>query len=70
MHRLPPALLLALAVSLTGCGFTETATTTAAVAESKKQELEQGRQTQERIVQGIATAGRQNEKRLRSAEER
>jgi len=37
------ALPLALIVSLAGCGFTETATTTAAVAESKKRELEQGR---------------------------
>jgi hypothetical protein len=48
--------LLALMVLTSGCGLAETAGTTAAIAESKAEELKQAKQTQAKIEQKLDDA--------------
>ena len=54
---------------LSACGV-ETASTAATAAALKKQELEQGQATLNRVQQGIAEAGQQAAQRAAQAEER
>jgi len=48
--------LIALLGMLAGCGLGETAATTAAIAESKAQELKQAKETQAKIEQRLEDA--------------
>jgi hypothetical protein len=54
--------------ALAGCGV-ETATTAAAVATAKKQEIEQGKKTMEQMQQDIGKAMEQNQQRTDQAED-
>jgi hypothetical protein len=54
--------------ALAGCGV-ETATTAAAVAAAKKQEIEQGKKTMEQMQQDIGKAMEQNQQRTDQAED-
>ena len=62
--------LLSLLVLPAGCGFSETASTTAVIAEAKKQELEQANKTQQQMMQNLEDTNRQIEERLKAAEGR
>ena len=63
------AMVWLVAGSLAACGV-ETASTAATAAALKKQELEQGQATLNRVQQGIAEAGQQAAQRAAQAEER
>jgi type IV pilus biogenesis protein CpaD/CtpE len=53
---------------LVGCGVSETAVTSAAVADAKTREAETARQTQERINKELEAATLQGQQRLKNAE--
>lgn len=53
---------------LVGCGVSETAVTSAAVADAKTREAETARQTQERIQKELEAATLQGQQRLQNAE--
>jgi ABC-type uncharacterized transport system auxiliary subunit len=53
---LAPVTALTLAAVLSGCGLAETATTTAALAEAKAQEVKAAKETQARIEQKLEDA--------------
>ncbi len=63
------ALLFTSALGLTGCGA-ETVGTAAVVAKQKQQEIEQGQQLKESVLQQIDAAQAQSQQRLEQAEQR
>ena len=63
------ALLFTSALVLTGCGA-ETVGTAAVVAKQKQQEIEQGQQLKESVLQQIDAAQAQSQQRLEQAEQR
>jgi len=56
------------AAALAGCGV-ETATTAATVAAAKKQEIEQGKKTMEKMQQDIGKAAEQTQQSAARADE-
>lgn len=62
------ALLIASALCLPGCGA-ETVGTAAVVATQKQQEIEQGQQLKESVLQQIDAAQAQSQQRLEQAEQ-
>ena len=60
--------VLALAISLAGCGL-ETASTAATAASIKKQEMQEGKKTMDRAKQKIDGAMQQAQQRAASSEE-
>jgi hypothetical protein len=63
------ALLFTSALCLTGCGA-ETVGTAAVVATQKQQEIEQGQQLKESVLQQIDAAQAQSQQRLEQNEQR
>lgn len=61
--------IVALLLTLSGCGLGETAATAGAGAAAKAEELKQAKQTQERIEQRLDDANRQAAEQRRAAEE-
>jgi hypothetical protein len=57
-------------VLLSACGFVDTTTTAAVGAKSKAVEVEQARETQQRVVSDIDKANQQARERLDAAESR
>ena len=60
--------VLALAISLAGCGL-ETASTAATAASIKKQDMQEGKKTMDRAQQKIDGAMQQAQQRAASSEE-
>ena len=60
--------VLALAISLAGCGL-ETASTAATAASIKKQEMQEGKKTMDRAQQKIDGARQQAQQRAAASEE-
>lgn len=71
MHRLVPCLALCLGMLavLPGCGLSETASTTASLAEAKAAEAEAARQIQERLEQSLDEARAVADERQAAMEE-
>jgi hypothetical protein len=67
MKSLLPLTCLAL---LSACGLVDTTTTAAVGAKSKAVEVEQARETQQRVVSDIEKANQQARERLDAAESR
>jgi len=61
-------IVLIAAAALTGCGV-ETATTAATVAAAKKQELEQGKKTMDKMQQDVGKAMEQTQQSAARADE-
>ncbi len=59
---------IVIAAALAGCGV-ETATTAAAVAVAKKQEIEQGKKTMEQVEQKIGKAMEQSQQSAERTED-
>lgn len=61
--------ILALALSISACGFLDAGTTAATTAKLKADEAKQAQEAKDRITAGIADAAEASQQRLQAAEQ-